>query len=408
MSNWNKETRIDLLIKLVLLPILPFFASVYSLLRINTRSSYLIIFISSLLFALSFTSDNNLSEGFDAYHYRNEFYTHSYMSLYEFKLSFIDYIEGLDPNKKDFYFDTLSFLTSRVTDNYHVLFVVIAIPFSYFALKSLRFLTSQKSYKFGLISLILTYLFTINQIFNINGARFWTTAWVAVYCLLQIYVSKNRRYYLLVLFLPIMHGSFFLFLILILIADLTKNRHTLWKALFFLSAVIAGFSSLLIQYSSTVLDAYLPSVVKTYIDNYTSVENLERAELISFLPNFFNNLIKMYIFIVIYLFIKNSKIIMANPRTRDLYLFLLVLATFSFSFSTIPSLGGRYLNLAYPLIAYIWLETFKNDKYKIVIYALPFIFSLQIYLQFFNYIAVFEPINLLLSPFYLIYKYIII
>lgn len=408
MSNWNKETRIDLLIKLMLFPILPFFASVYSLVRINTRSSYLIFFTSSLLFALSFTLDDNLTEGLDSYHYRKEFYKHSYMSLYDFKLSFIDYLQGINPDLKDFYFNTVSFITSRFTDNYHILFVILAIPFSYFALRSLRFLTSQESYKFGLIPLILTYLFTINQIFNINGARFWTAAWIAVYCLLQIYVNKNKRYYILALFLPIIHGSFFLFLLLLLIMKVSENKYFLWKMLFFSSGVIAAFSNILLQSSATLLESYLPATVKNYIDNYTAAENLERVESITFIPWLFNNLVLIYVFIVVYLFINNSKSIIDNPRTKNLYIPLLVLVTYSLSFSTIPSVGGRYLTLTYPLIAYIWLETFKEDKYKIVIYLLPFVFFLQIYIQFSNYLVVFEPTNLLLSPSYLIYKYIIV
>ena len=122
----------------------------------------------------------------------------------------------------------------------------------------------------------------------------------------------------------------------------------------------------------------------------------------------FGTLVRLYMNFMVYLFIKNAKDIKANSKSKALYLFLLVYMTFVNFTMPVPSLGGRYMVLAYPIIAYIWLVNYKGVKYKKMMYAMPFVFWFSIYGWVRYYMSVLEPTFFVSNPFYLIYKYLIV
>ena len=207
--DWNKEIKIDKAIKAILFILNPILGVLYSFKRINTKSSYIVFFLFALVFGLSFTveSGKTAESRFDGASYREKFDRYIYYgeNLYFTRLS--EYL-GFKEGDKDFYFDTVAFFTSQWTNNYHFIFLIFAAVFAYFALKSFRFLTVEPNFTTSLSCLILAYLFMSNQIFNINGVRFWTAAWIGVYCIFQVIKNGNKRYFWLALLTPFVHGAF--------------------------------------------------------------------------------------------------------------------------------------------------------------------------------------------------------
>src|SRR5690606_5049315 len=221
----------------------PFIAFLYSLRTIKTKSSYVVFFLFCVFFGLSFSvsagkDEENKSDGAS---YREKFELYKYVSDSEFYYRFNEYFT-FEEGAKDYYFDTVAFYVSRVTDNYHIMFMVFAIVFAYFGLKSLRFLTSEPKFDASLSCLILVYLFMINQIFNINGVRFWTAAWIGVYCIFQIFRNNNKKYFLLALCTPFFHGAFWVYIVVITFAYFSKCTRKLWVVLFFISFLVFYFS----------------------------------------------------------------------------------------------------------------------------------------------------------------------
>ena len=193
MTVWLKENKQDKAIKLMLFIISPFAAMLYSLRTMNKKSSYVVFFMFAVFFGMSFTIESGKTEenradsatyrrNFERYIFEGEFY------YYERFQEYLDFDEG----DKDFYFDTLAYFVSRVTENYHFLFMVFAIVFAFFALNTLKIFTSEKKFDNSYASYVLVALFMINDIFNINGVRFWTAAWIGVFCIFQIF-SKNNK-----------------------------------------------------------------------------------------------------------------------------------------------------------------------------------------------------------------------
>lgn len=204
MAVWQKENDLDKAIKLILFLISPFLAFVYSLRRMKTKSSYVVFFLFAVFFGMAFTI--NLNSGFDSIRYVEQFEEYQHVTHLEFMNDFAGFL-NFDEGKKDFYFDTVAFYTSRFTDNYHFLFMFFSIVFAFFMLKSFRFLTAEKKFNLSLASFILAYWFVNNDIFNINGVRFWTAAWIGIYAIFQIFQRNDKRYWLLVLVTPFFHGS---------------------------------------------------------------------------------------------------------------------------------------------------------------------------------------------------------
>lgn len=407
MSVWQKENRYDKAAKIVLFLISPFFSFLYSLRTMNTRSSYVVFFLFAVFFGMSFSVGNIRTEGsIDGISYRAYFEEYKYISANY-------YFEGLnefltfDEGKKDYYFDTVAFYVSRITDNYHVMFMVFAIIFAFFSLKTLKLFITDNKFDISFASFILAYLFMANQIFNINGMRFWTAAWVGVYALFQIFGKKNKRYFLLLLVTPFFHGSFWIFIAVVVLAYLLMRFDKVWAVLFFISFFVGSIAVELLQETSDLLPAFMQRMIASYTDPEYIQSRSEGGTGFYWVQRLFSTLVRFYMNFMVYLFIRNSKTIKANPKSKSFYLFLLVYMTFVNFTMAVPSLGGRYMILAYPIIAYIWLVNFKGVKYKKFLYAMPVIFWFSFYGWIGRYLTVLDFEFFVSSPFYLIYNYLI-
>lgn len=407
MAVWQKENSENTVIKVILFLVSPILALLFSLRTLKTRSSFIIIFLFSVFFGLAFTvskgkqSDNSI----DGSSYREKFEHYKYVTESKFFKGLIEYL-AFEKGKQDYYFDTVAFYVSRFTSNYHIMFMVFAIVFTFFALKSLKFFVEEKNYSTSLACFILLYLFTINQIFNINGVRFWTAAWVGVYSVLQIFRNGKYRYFLLLLCTPFFHGAFWIFIGVTVIAYFGKNLNKLWIILFFVSFLVSNVSLDLVRNYIDLFPTFIVKMAESYTDEAYVQQRASGGTGFYWVAATFNFLVRVYMNFLVYLFIKNSKEIIDNAKTKNLFSFLLVLMVFVNFTMAIPSLGGRYMMLAYPIIAYIWLVNFKGRKYNKVLYAMPVIFSFSFYVQAVLYMKVLEPVFYFSNPFYLLYHYL--
>lgn len=408
MNLWLKERKDDIAIKFILFLISPLFAFIFSVRRLNTKSSYIIFFLTAVFFGLAFSVDiERESINLDGAYYRLLFESYVNTTTLEFKNDFIQYL-AFENNIPDFFTDTLAFYVSRFTDNYHIFFAFATIFFSYFSLKSLRFLTSEEKFNNSLYSLILVYLFLYNQIFNINGLRFWTAAWLAIYCIFQIFRNDNKKYFFLALLTPFIHGSYFLFIIILILGLIVRKYDKLWSFLFFLSFLFSSFALEFIDYFAQKFGELLPRFMASLINSYTSEENLNQTwSGLGWIPLSFKYIVNFYLAYTMLLFIRHSTEIKLNAKTKDLYQFLLIWVTIFNFLIVVPSLGNRFLTLSYPLIAYIWLVIFKDKKYRAHLLLLPIVFFWEILVQLLLYARVLDVFFIFSSPFLLIYKYII-
>ncbi len=406
MINWAKERPDDIKAKWILFLISPFFAFIYALQRMNTKSSFVIFFLFAVFFGLSFTVTNERTPGSpDGVTFRAEFEEYVITSEVEFIDGFQNFLSFKD-GKKDYYFDTVAFGVSRITGNYHIMFMVFAMIFAFFQLKAFKIFISNPNFRNTFFCLLLAFLFTYIQIFNINGMRFWTAAWIGVYCIFQIFLYNNKRYFLLALCTPFFHGTFWIYILVIILAYFLKRFEKIWIVLFFTSFLVSSLTVDFIISNSS----FVPQFLQNTISFYTSQERIMQVNAAGsglwILDRIFKFITNLYINLTLFLFIKNRKHILVKSQ-KNLFQFLLVWLTFVNMAMPVPSLGNRYMLLSYPIIAYLWLSIFGEKKYRKWIYLLPFVFFMNIYHLMQLYSLVLDMTFYFSSPLFLLPKYLL-
>lgn len=362
--NWLKEDYDDIIFKLGLFIFNPVVSFIYACRRINTKSSYFIFTLFSLVLCLSITTPEVRDDdfNFDSITYRFDFENYVGEPISYFKNNFDEYISL--SGKSDFYADVVYFFVSRFTDNYHLMFLTIGCVFCLFQLKSLRILTKNKYFKNSISTLLIVGIFTINQIFNVNAFRFYTALWIATYAILSFFLEGEKKSLLLILITPFFHGSFFVLVIYFLISLFIQRFYRVVKYFYLSSFILSSVSvviftnsldflpdSLYLKYYAYVSDSYM-----SYINDSGSGAIWVRR-LLESLSSISINFIALY-----FMYLKRKDYI--NPGSERLFRFLLMMTSFVNMTLIIPSLGSRFMILLMPIIAYLLLDNINSSKYS--------------------------------------------
>lgn len=160
--------------------------------------------------------------------------------LHDANLSFVQALqEHILLGEFDFYVLILTYFVSIFTDNYLFLTISFAFIFGFFLSRNLLLLLNHSNTKNSFIVVLLFLFFFINPIFNINGVRYYTALQIFVYGFLSYFYSNNKRFLLLCLCTPLVHFSFYLAILFLIVAFLVKKRtHLLFY--FFIMSVFAS------------------------------------------------------------------------------------------------------------------------------------------------------------------------
>lgn len=403
----NKELveKQNAIIKYGLFIINPFFGLLATLRDLKSKSSYTIFYLFCLLVGMCFTVPSGTTAEYtgDGARYRQKFEKIAFNSNRTFEEIYKEYTQ-FDEGEKDLYSISVFYLVSGFTTNYHWVFFFFSVVFGFFMLKSFKFLTDNKEFTNSLYCFALAFIFILsNSIVNINGVRFWTAAWIAVYCVFQIVVNKNKKYFVLAILTPYIHVSYFVFVVVLLIAFFTKNRNNFWFVLFLISFFVSSFAQELLKAVEDALPAFISRTIALYTDaDIIAAKEEKRAwfvDLFSFAKLFFLNVI------IFVLYRNKTRLFQSKEKAYNVFLFLLVWMTFVNFTSTVLSLGGRFIFLALPLITYIWLFTLKNSKkYNTLLLLFLVVFAFDFYGQFKLMLKATEIEFYIASPIYLIYN----
>ena len=413
MEKWYKENKNNTSVKFVLLGINPLLGFLSALVDLKTKSSFIILFLFFICIGFSLTIPEIRTDkcNYDAITYRQNFEAYTKYDTNIFFSNLKDWValEG----ESDFYADTLYFLVSRFSGNYHIMFMVTALVFSFFLLKSLRFFVLDEHFDRSLCCYILLYLFLSNQILNLNMFRYYTAMWITVYALLNVFVLHKTKYLFLLLLTPFFHGSFWLIYALFLLFYLTVKWKRIWEICFIISIFVGELSLELFRESAEFIPL-LTNHFEGYLDeNYVYRIN-EGGSGHIWVIRFLERCSIGYINLLILVLIINYKKHIKGTDCTVIYIFLLVLMSFVNFTIVIPSLGSRFVMLAFPFIAYVWLRCLLIRKNNIYIYGLGCMFIVHALLPFNiyqfpciqHYLSLLETCFFYASPLYLVNKYI--
>lgn len=403
----NQNGKEGAIIKYVFFLINPILGFLISLKEVKSKTSFNVFFLFTILFGICFIVPSGRTADFtgDGAVYRLRFDRMAVNSSSDFDKVLKDYLE-FEEGEKDFYVTALSFIVSRFTDNYHYMFAIFAFIFGFFMLKSLKILTDVETYSNNSFYcfLIVTVFILSNSLFNINGVRFWTASWIAVYCIFQIFLFNRTKYFFLALLTPFVHVSFFVFVLILIIGYYTRKFSNFWFVLFLLSFLISSFAQDLLKLAGNILPSFISRTIQLYTDDSVVLQMKESktwfVELFMFLERVVVNL-------SVFLFYRKKEEIKKYPIAHSLFLFILIWMTFvNFSIS-VPSLGGRFLRLSLPMLMYVWVVVWQPKKIYftwLIIFLLAF--SIDFLYEVRSILKVTEMDFYIFSPIYLVFKYL--
>ena len=346
-----------------------------------------------ICFSVGLNRTDNSNDGISM---RQEFEESKNMTADQYESYLSEYFE-FDKGAQDIYITSVSYLVGRVTDNYHYFFLVLALVFGFFQLKCLKYFVKEDNFNGSLICIILACLFLWNNIFNINGARFWTASWIGIYCVFKFFYDKKPQYLLLSFITPMIHASFAVFPFIMLLGYITGRFGKLWSVLFVVSWVFSVFASDL--HINPFASIELPFLIEKKVEAYTDwdyIESMTQGTGFYWVSLLFSVMSRHFIDLLILLIALNIKTV-SNKSAKSVVRMMIVLATMANFGMVIPTFGGRFFSVNIALVAYSFLVTFGDRDYKTLIKILPFVWSMNLFYLAKNTMAVLD-LGFLLSP----------
>jgi len=137
----------------------------------------------------------------------------------DFTLDDLMYLMFRGQRAGDFYQSVIMFLISRFTDQAWVLFSVFGILFGYVYSRNIWFLIDRVGNRRSAAIVFLIIAFALDESFaaGLNHIRFWTACHVFIFGVLHFSDGRNRKYLFVSLLTPLIHFSFTLPCVLLLL-----------------------------------------------------------------------------------------------------------------------------------------------------------------------------------------------
>lgn len=358
----------------------PFLTLLYYLKNFKKPQAKNIMWLFTIFYGFTFAIGHENS-GSDIVRYMKEVSTLHYLN-YNIN-GIITYY--LNSREIDILRTLLAFLVSYFTNNGFYLIIIFSVIYGYFFSRNMWYIMDRLEGKTKQITLVLLFcLFLTIPIWNLNGFRFWTASHVFLYGLLPyLFEKKNTRLIWCFITPFLIHFSFLIVLIPLIIFMLFGHRLKLYYVLFLMSLIVSEIN---IQRLNTTLEAYLP---KKLLDRSQSYRNEEKVEQLReagrfdqntvWYARYYHDALKFTIvafLLTFYWSIRNTAKL--NKSILAVFGFVLLFYGFANILSTIPS-GFRFIKVANLLALSFLVVYLQNYKFNINLYrlsklAIPFLF----------------------------------
>lgn len=375
--------------KIILFLVNPFISSITSLKDIRDGVSHRFLYLWFLVFGIGFCAVN---EAADSFRYVEDFLEQRNYSWFQY-LRIVQEWLTFDSNIKDIYTLTINCIVGHFTSNYHWTYLVYAAVFGYFYIKSLKIFLNKEQILNNIAFYALLFMFCFsNPIFNINGVRFWTAAWIGVYVSLSLFIEKDYRKLPLFLLMPIIHGSSIIWVVIIVIAWLLQRFQSFAIVMYVASAFVSAVSYLnILQDYAYLLPQFMQNQIWSYTESEMALERLSGhsqygkayADFLIALPAYFQILMSVLIIV-------NRKQINQNKDSESLLTITLILAAITNFLSGIPSMG-RFKAFVIPFLIILWSSNYSIlKKYNKILYLVPIIYAYSLLYWYRNMSSVTE------------------
>ena len=367
----SSKTRYNYYFYFFLFFIWPFGAFLFALYEFEKKEAKLFLALFTALVGYSMIA---VSSSLDLYRILNLLPQYSPLSVGDFINRIKHLYSNPDSESVDLYRDIVSFLVSRFTNNGHWLMFVFGLVAGYVYIKilSLFKFDAQQNYLLKYI-LVLTFSFIIG-IDQLAGVRFSLAAYVFFYGTINVIVNRDKRFLFVSALSVLIHFSFLVVVLLLLLFLIMKHFPKLIYILAALSFVLPdSIKSYIFQFSG-----FFGSAVEARTDlyyNLTSELNYG-ADTVWFVRY---RIILMLIFCYAAMLIINfkKKELKFSIATVDLFLFALLILSFVNFTMNIPHLGYRF-QFVFLMFAFFYVYKVYSENSKsliinnLVLLSVPF------------------------------------
>lgn len=318
----------------------PFGSFLYAIIKFHRKNSKTIIYLFLVLFGLTFILGN---DDLDSYHYAAYFQEMASKSFQDFKLIITNFLAS--EKSLDLAQPIISFVLSRLTDDYRLFFGGIAAIFGYFYIRSInvihrKYYTNKNSLA---LLFLLFFILIINPIFNINGFRFYTATWIYFLGTYKLITTKNKKYFALCSLSVLFHFSFFIPIFILIIYLIIGNRNRFYFTLLILSFFISDVIFNIFPSISSIFGEGLSSKAGRYV-NQNTIENIQKHKEMALRENkwylYLPGTLTFYYITFSFLFINYKyKNFVKSSELKNLFSFSLLFLSFANATSFIPSMG---------------------------------------------------------------------
>ena len=344
---------------LILFIIWPFLAFLLALFNYTQKEARMVVYLFLVYFGLTFVADNELM---DAYGYAETFVFYSTLPFKEFfNVLTGQYSRGAN---LDFIEPAITFLVSRVTNNYHIFFAVFASIFAFFFLRSFNFLYYDYRKSPNLNTWIfMVFAIAVIPITELSGLRMWIAAWIFFYGAYQLLSTRNFKFLLIALSASLMHWSFINLSLLLIIWYVVGNRTFIYSLLAIASFFLPFFLQPVLQFVAGYSGAGIASRVEGYTSESHSETYQEWFESTSWFIQLNHDMI-WYFFIAAIIIIQIfNRGIMKGNLEKNWYNFLLLIFTLANFGRSIPDFGMR-MQTVFLLFATVYVFLYYKNLSK--------------------------------------------
>lgn len=264
----------------------------------------------------------------------------------------------------------ISFIVSRITSHYSLLFAVYAAIFGFFYLKSINLLYNRYKDNPGWNALVhLIFFAAILPITAINGFRMWTAVWIFFYGAYHVILFRDTRFLLITFFAPLVHWSFVIPNAILLIYFFVGNRNIFYLPLVLASFVLPQFMTQYFSLISLKLGGSLQNRYEMYSDSSYVAGVQESAADLSWFMKIGSDLVFYYLLLVIIVARLKSRSLDRDKAAENLFSFLLLFLAFVNFGMGIPSLGVRFRMVFFifaTLYIFMYLVRFPGKKINVL------------------------------------------
>ena len=281
---------------------------------------------------------------------------------------FFKVIGGLNSDTSIDIIDPLiSFIVSRFTSHYSLLFAVYAAIFGFFYLKSFNLLFTRYKENPGWNALVhMIFFAAILPVTAINGFRMWTAVWIFFYGAYHVILYRDLRFLLISFFAPLVHWSFIIPNVILLLYFFIGNRNIIYLPLVLISFVLPRMMTQYFTLISLKLGGSLQNRYEMYSNPAYVAGVQDSAADLAWLMKIGGDLVFYYLLLAIIVTRLKSKILDRDKAADNLFSFLLVFLSFVNFGMGIPSLGVRFRMVFFIFaILYIFMYLVKVPGKKI-------------------------------------------